>query len=93
MSGHSHSLGQIRGSYEGFLPLNPRWVVDADFKKRYDEITSGRPDGRGFALCCRIEESPHSAERDAGQPPERGNLLDRATETNYQATGKGEKAV
>jgi len=40
-----------------------------------------------------IEESPHSVERDAGQSPERGNLLDRATETNYQVTGKGEKAV
>ena len=39
------------------------------------------------------EESPHSVERDAGQLPERGNLLDRATETNCQVTGKGETAV
>src|SRR5664280_2708454 len=66
----------------GILPLDPRWVVDAGFKKRYDEITSGRPDGRGFAFFCRIEESPHSAEHGTGETPGRGNLPERATETN-----------
>ena len=42
-----------------------------------------------------IEESPHSAELDAGQHPGRGNLPDRATETDRQSglahSGKGEK--
>jgi len=63
-------------------PMDPHRVVDADFKKRYDEITSGRPDGRGLVLWCRIEESPHSTEHDPGETPGRGNLPDRATETD-----------
>jgi hypothetical protein len=44
-----------------------------------------------------LEESPHSTEHGAGETPERGNLLDRATETNRRwlplgRSGKGEKA-
>ena len=56
--------------------------VDDHSKKRYDEMTSGRLDGRGSALCCRIEESPHSSEHGTGETPGRGDLSDRATETD-----------
>jgi len=66
----------------GPCPMDPRGVVDADFNKRYDEFTSGRPDGRGLALCCRIEESPHSTGHGTGETPGRGNLPERATETD-----------
>ena len=57
-------------------------MVDSDSKNRYDEIASGRLDGRGSALGCRIEESPHSTEHGTGEIPGRGNLPDRATETD-----------
>jgi len=57
-------------------------VIDACSKNRYDKKASGRLDGRGSAFRCGIEESPHSAEHGAGEIPGRGNLPDRATETD-----------
>ena len=54
--------------------------------------SSGWPGDRGRASCA-AEESPHSIEHGAGQSPGRGNLPDRATETDCRASGDGEKAV
>ena len=73
-----------QGGY--FVPLLylifHRRVIDARSKNRYDENASGRLDGRGSALRRRVEESPHSTEHGAGETPGRGNLPDRATETD-----------
>ena len=45
------------------------------------------------ALFIRVEESPHSKERDAGEIPGWSNLPDRATENKQPLVGDGEKVV
>ncbi len=52
---------------------------------------SGWLDGRGFGY--KVEESPHSKERDAGEIPGWSNLPDRATENKQPLVGDGEKVV
>jgi hypothetical protein len=66
------------------LLFNPgnRIQVDSLSKRRYDTGASGWLDGRGLALRRWIEESPHSSGHCAGEIPGRGNLPDRATETD-----------
>jgi len=65
-------------------------------------MSSGWPDGRGPELRRGVEESPHSIGHGAGENPGRGNLPDRATETDCPpppspsgegSGGEGEKVV
>lgn len=67
--------------------LLPNAGIDVNYEKRYDDFCPGCTDG-----CClifQVEESPHSTEHDTGEYPDRGNLVERATETNRLETGKG----